>query len=273
MGDPDLRRVEQFLSQQKRYSTSAAPAEIIGWVAAHRRPILFHWRGTDKFERPNAAYAGSGGIDFRENYVPSVAQASPLNSALASAVLQGITKVGKIFERDLLSTKNIDKSYGAGGEIIAWDGRRFAYVSDIGYFNLRLTITPGSYNIDVGRIATLYKSEGDYSIVQTMYLDHKIERSRFEVSNAYIDFVTSMFEENTFPDGPPQIALPFAARYWHTTLLIQKADCDGVMVSGYSEPAAGLDPFLKYDHDRAELSLKTDLLRFFVQLYETRFRT
>jgi hypothetical protein len=56
-----------------------------------------------------------------------------VRTGFEKAVLLGLSKVGGVLVEEMTTGANLQNSYGAGAEIVLFNGNKFQFVSKLGY--------------------------------------------------------------------------------------------------------------------------------------------
>jgi hypothetical protein len=150
-------------------------ATVIGWTAGPK-PRCFKWTANPGSTATHVTHAieGSGSRHFADllTNARSGGYRAGVNTAFEKAILLGLAKVGGILTEELRAATNLKEYYGYGGEIALFNGRRFQFISQVGYvFWNALIDLDGSIKITRPTIIAAYEAKSRYCLFQVTHLD------------------------------------------------------------------------------------------------------
>jgi hypothetical protein len=173
--------------------------QIVGWTV-RSRPCCFTWSsalGAPEVRRVGHAIEGSGKEDFTRSLTNGVflGYSPAVQTAYDKAVLLGITKIGNVLAREIVSGDNLTLGYGGGAELALLTGNRFEFVPKIGYlfFHVRLELN-GSVSFAQASMMAAYENRGRYALLSVMQ-GHHVERGMLKVENSYCAALTPMHDD------------------------------------------------------------------------------
>jgi hypothetical protein len=90
-----------------------------------------------------------------------------VGTAFQKSVLLGLVKVGALLTEELGPARNLQASYGYGAEIALYTGKRFEFVSKVGYFFWHAQIEQnGSITIMPSTIKAVYETRDEGKILR-----------------------------------------------------------------------------------------------------------
>lgn len=171
-------------------------ATIIGWTVSSR-PRCFRWSARPGSPAVHVTHAieGSGGHHFAEVLTNAVSggYSDAVRTAFERAILLGLAKVGAVLVEEMTTGANLKESYGAGAEIVLFQGNRFQFISKLGYvfWNARIELD-GSITILPSNVFAAYEARERYCLLEVIQLD--LRTNPIKAENAYLQAITPLHD-------------------------------------------------------------------------------
>jgi hypothetical protein len=195
--EPSVESLRAFLADEEfpRKSETA----LVGWIC-DKRPLCFRWNGKEPevFRIVDSAFDGSGARHFQEEVMPAhqTGKSDAIRTAFDNAMYVAVTKIGKILLQEILNGRTIDHAYGFGGEILIWDGARFAYVANVAFAFWNVIVRSDDALWFSPRHIAAYRNYGKYSVLQITHIGPKENPAEgLESKETYVQVITPMDDE------------------------------------------------------------------------------
>jgi hypothetical protein len=280
---PSIQQINKAL-QKFNGQFGHDPNISIGWTC-RSRPRCFKWRAGLNSSAAAVPYAieGSGnfaGVLTNEGGVrrtafdratgvlssPS-AYSGSVRTAFQKAILLGLVKIGSMLTNEVFTARNLEESYGFGGEMALYTGKRFEFVSDIGYFFWFVRIEQnGSFTLSAGPIKALYKARERHCVLQVDRFSKAVDGKPAFVS--YLAAITPFhygFEELDVPNR----RLTQECSYYFNGIVIQDTRSNQIIgplhLAEFASDIPGSFRFLKMEDDVYRMAWSSKYLEDFIQ--------
>jgi hypothetical protein len=141
------------------------------------------------------AIEGSGGHHFTEILTNAVSggYSDAVGTAFEKAILLGLAKVGAVLSEEMTTGANLTESYGAGAEIMLFQGNRFEFILKLGFvfWNARIELD-GSITILPSNVFAAYEARERYCLLKVVQLD--LRSNPIMAENAYLQAITPLHD-------------------------------------------------------------------------------
>jgi hypothetical protein len=229
---PSIQQINEAL-QKFNVQFCHDPAILIGW-SCRSRPRCFKWSAGLNSLAAAVPYAIEGSGNFagvltneggphRTDFDRTTGALScpgqytgSVRTAFQKAILLGLVKLGSVLTDEVFTGRNLQESYGCGGEIALYTGRRFEFVSGIGYFFWYVRIEQnGSFTLSSWQpIKALYEARDRHCVLQVDRFSNAVDSK--SIITPYIAAITPFhyaFQNLGLPN--PTLLTPECSYYFN----------------------------------------------------------
>ena len=240
---PSIRKISEAL-QIFNIQLRDQRAIVIGWTCGSR-PRCFRWEAglnssarhvthaiegsgrdhfigilTNEHGSPRTAFDKSTGVLSEQpggiGYSPQV------ETAFQKSVLLGLVKVGAVLIEELAGARNLQASYGYGGEIALYSGKRFEFISKVGYFFWYAQIEQdGSITIMPNTIKATYEVRGRDCVFEVSHFSSG-QNGVLKLERDYVAILTPLHDNRSEPVSIRDAPTPECAFYYNGIVIVDR---------------------------------------------------